>query len=151
MKKLLILSIACTASLSFAQYSVVIDQNENNYISRTYTDTGNITCDNYSNIEEDFYKDTEFTQYGTNCTKEQVDEYGVSKWVGIADQTEIKTGTVVLNSCQDILDNNYSRGNDIYTVNFNGSENDVYCNMTLDNGGWMLAGVMANDSNNYWT
>jgi len=40
--------------------------------------------------------------------------------------------------CKDILERGDSIGDGIYQANFDGQLNDVYCNMTINGGGWTL-------------
>lgn len=59
--------------------------------------------------------------------------------------------TSILNSCNEIkLNNNLNVGNGIYTINQNGNNIEVYCNMETKEGGWTLIASLADDNNDYW-
>lgn len=151
MKKGIIIASALLSITSLANYKVLIKKGDAQYdIKLILNETGNERCASFSPLENEIYKDTSFQQIGTNCEKEQLDQYGKSHWTPIPDKSYDKLGTLVLKNCLEIMDQKHSRGNDIYKINQGGQEFDVYCNMTLENGGWTLVGTMADDGNNYW-
>lgn len=154
MKKGIILGTTLLSAISFANYNMVISTKESNYQIRPdsiFNDTGNEKCASFSPLEGDIYKDTSFSQTGTGCEKEQIDQFGYTQWIAIADIVENKQGTLVLDNCKSILNGSHSRGDGIYAINQGGTEFNAYCNMTLDGGGWTLTAVMADDANEYWT
>ncbi len=155
MKKTIIsISIASTMISYAADFNVVIKKEEGftSVPIPLYTDTGNERCKTFSPENNEYYKDTEFSQIQSDCEKEQSSSEGQTRWLPISEtKTETSFGTLVLNDCKDIKANDHDRGNGIYIVNYNSIEEDVYCNMDINGGGWTLTAVKANDNNDYWT
>lgn len=154
MKKSILAIMVITAFSTQAENFNVIIKKDSGFESKPlpiYTDTGNERCNIESPLDNQIYKDTSFTKTLSDCEKEQSSPEGYTRWVSTEDKTENSIGTLVLNSCENVIDNGHSRGNDIYTVNYSGTEESVYCNMTIDDGGWMLAAIKAHDNNEYWT
>lgn len=126
--------------LAFAQnYSVVILKDQNNkYNVDTYTSTGEIVCESKSPLSNEFYKGFSFEQNHSNCQEKVTFSNGNIIWKDIPDYTDTQLGEVVLNSCKEILNNNYSVGSQNYILNINDTEQSVYCDMVTDGGGWSL-------------
>lgn len=156
MKKIFLSLVVGTTCFAMAEsFSVIVSKDNNNYIvgvPSKYVETGVVKCDSSLPLTIDIYKGTTFEQNNIGCEKEEKDQYESIRWTSIDDFVKTETGTLVLNDCKSISENNHSRGDGLYDVNLSQSgETVVYCDMTLDGGGWTLAGVMANDNNHYWT
>ena len=59
--------------------------------------------------------------------------------VGILKEITSSSDSLIVTSCQSILDNGFSKGDGYYMINpfINGDSIDVYCDMTTSGGGWM--------------
>lgn len=151
-QSMLALSILGCLSASAVNYNALITKEHSKFEETTaYLPTGEIVCSMATPLISDIYKDTNFTQSQSDCSEIYRNEDGQEKLNSVEDRTEELTGVFVLNDCKSILDDNHSRGNDIYTINEGGEEFDVRCDMTTDGGGWTLVASMADDSNHYWT
>lgn len=152
-KRLITLTMISSGFALAGTFNVIVSATNNDYnviADKNYTDTGNTKCNQFTPEVHEQYKGTSFSQVGSECQKEEVDQFGDKRWTSIDNLTTTEIGTLVLANCKTINDNGYSRGNDVYAININGTEQDAYCNMTLDGGGWTLAATMANDGKNYW-
>lgn len=138
MKKTLISLAILTPVLVFANnYKIIIKSDEVNYESGTfYAPTGEITCVTKSPLENTIYKETDFTQSQSNCTEIYRSSDGFEVTKPHEDITINSTGSLVLNTCKEILDNSHSRGTGEYFISYNSSEIKVDCDMTTDDGGW---------------
>ncbi len=154
-KTFLSIAISVTCVSMASSFNILIKNDGNNYEINTpsnFIGTGNVVCDSTSPLVSDTYKGTTFNQAHSECQKEEKDQHNSVRWTDIDDFSTTETGSLVLNSCKDINLGNHSRGDGLYDISLNTSgETTVYCDMTLDGGGWTLAAIMADDSNHYWT
>lgn len=137
--KFLCLSILITPIFStYAKdFSVVILKDKNNkYNIDNYANTGEIVCESESPLSNEFYKGFSFEQNHSNCKEKVTFSNGNVTWKSIDDYSDTQIGSLVLNSCKEILDNNYSVGSQNYILNINDSEQSIYCDMVTDGGGW---------------
>ena len=153
MKKqsLLTLSILGCLSVGATNYNALITKEHSKFEETTaYLPTGEIICSMATPLTSEVYKDTSFNQEQSDCSEIYRNEDGQEKSNPVEDRTEELLGTLVLNSCKSILDNNHSRGNGIYAINID-SEYEAFCEMNIDGGGWTLVASKADDGNHYWT
>jgi len=100
-------------------------------VSTAYTGTNLIQNRNCSQDQErtktvyDIWADNSETISSTNIETQVLNE----------NEAQNTTGTLVLSTCNDILTNGHSRGDDTYRISFNGGM-DVTCDMTRNGGGW---------------
>jgi hypothetical protein len=138
-KNILTISVLFVSSFAFAnKFNVIISKEDSNYNSDLYVETGNISCNSVSPLENEVYKNISFTQNHSNCQKELKSAGGNTKWLDIPDFTTNETGSLLLSSCKEILDNGHSTGSKDYPAIIDGAERDLTCNMDTDGGGWTL-------------
>lgn len=164
MKKITIaLSIIPIVSYA-AQYNALVTKEHTNFKSTDkyesvetteWVNTSNIhSCDNLSPLDTEVYNGTSFFQL-QECLQEQertVSVYLVSNLDGSKElqetyvelqniektQTVQEIGSYLANSCLDIKNHSGDIGDGHYTINFNGHQQTVLCDMTKDGGGWTL-------------
>ena len=164
MKKIIItLSIIPIVSYA-AQYNALVTKEHTNFKSTDkyksvesteWVNTSNIhSCDNFSPLDTEIYNGTSFFQL-QECLQEQertVSVYLVSNLDGSKElqetyvelqniektQTVQEIGSYLANSCLDIKNHSGDIGDGHYTINFNGHQQTVLCDMTKDDGGWTL-------------
>lgn len=174
MKKTIIATSICLGMVSMATsyFSIVqkdesydVSKNQKKIITGEWIDVGDLECSN--NLEtDDVYFNEDFIQIET-CDQNQEREI-VTKII-FPDGTEIiedtkteyktiqteteknTTGTLLLASCSNILEEGYSKGDGNYEIKPSIKPNfSVYCDMTTDQGGWtriVYDGSVLNSSN----
>lgn len=138
MKKSILMPIIALTCTSYAStlYNVIITKEHNEYDGESYWETGNVSCEVISPLNEEIYKDRDFVQNHSNCEKELTNGISITKWISHPDFTTNEKGTLLLSSCKEILDNGYSLGDKDYQAIINGSELTLTCDMTTSGGGW---------------
>lgn len=168
-KKLLAISIIPFYATA-AEYVSIVSGNQKDYISGMeetetvsgWSDLGSPQC-SYDIVEEDVYYGKTATQ-NQDCQQEQERTVTVTKKYSDgredvtthkekqtidADKTVQITGTHLEKTCANIRDNGYSLGDLDYHIEHNGSPLSVYCEMSRDNGGWMLVRRINNNWNSF--
>ena len=136
-KTMLALSIITSAVAIASDFKIIINSNEVDYeVGVVYSPTGEITCSTKSPLASSIYKGTDFNQEQSDCTEVYRSSGKVEITKDAPNQTVGLKGSLVLDSCLEILNNGHSRGNDDYVINYNSSVVDVNCDMTTDGGGW---------------
>ncbi len=149
------IAIFSTVSFSFLfsyatninDFNVIISQDKSNYDVTKWIDTGNTRCNTISPLEEEIYKGKSFTQFHSDCEKEQQKDSDI-RWVGIDSYSESKIGNLLLDNCSQILNGNHGTTNGVYSIINNSNEINVLCDMKTDGGGWTLSAYAGNISNN---
>lgn len=132
------ISFGCLFSYAdINEFNVIISQDKSNYKVTDWIDTGNTRCNTISPLAEEIYKDKTFTQYHSNCEKEQQKNSDI-RWVAIDDHTEDKNGTLLLHNCSEILDGNHGTTSGVYEIKHSTGTMEVQCDMVTDGGGWTL-------------
>lgn len=127
----------CTSVYAQERYNVIVSPNDTEYkVVDSYIPTGEINCSIFSPLESEVYKDRDFVQTQSGCLETYRTNGGDEKFVPVPDQIVNLKGTLLLNTCLEILDQGYSLGSGVYPVDYNSSEVNVECDMTSDGGGW---------------
>lgn len=159
MKKTILSMLILSSASTFANnsFKVIISSEANDYevggftIEKTYSEWAEKTKTCVTDITESdlYFNDTaeqtescDLTEERTVTTK-MVYDSGSEEVISVEKKTrdintETKqniTGTHTENSCNDILNNNYSKGDGVYRIT---SGIDVYCDQTTNGGGWTL-------------
>lgn len=161
MKKINLITICLLSIPVFASnFVIVISEDNNNYSSGIYTETVdnpewtliNTSCENDKEPSDIYYNQTDTQE--TICIEEFqrivtttktyedgriISSTSTENYNNTLDPTyQTITGTHTESSCKNILDNNYSIGDGIYTI-YNSKNYEVYCEMTTNGGGWTMA------------
>lgn len=152
MKKSLLMLFVPTFCFSSVNYNVIITPEHNKYKDEeSMIPTGNIVCKTFDILEDDIYYGFNATQTGSECEEEFLTLDGNnSVWKPTSDQIYNIVGTHFENSCKEIMNNNYSQGDNIYSIGTLQNNYEVYCNMSIDGGGWTLL-MTENDGRNEWS
>lgn len=157
----LLSSIGVFSFIAIAQDYAVIIQNDNFEVTPSFTDS--VSHSNWTITREDCHYDIEENEVYFDKTETQneiCDQFegrttttirnytdGTSETTTtqeeraagtITKSTKIITGTHIASTCKEAIafDSDLLDGN--YMVNYSGSDTNVYCNMTIDGGGWTL-------------
>lgn len=146
MKKILISGIVVSTSIAFANEYRTIIKNNNAYIVKEpsvfVATTSDPVCGLTTPLENEIYKDTTFTQTHSECKQEEIDQFGNKRWINISDITEQKIGTLVLNTCKEIVEKGYSTGSKEYVL----TSGLTYCDMNYaDGSGYSKIQLYKND------
>lgn len=138
-KKFLLLGILSVTPSIFVyadNYNIVIPKDKHNYSVDKFSDTGLTRCEYSTPLNSNVYKDVAFEQVHHNCQEKVTFSNGNTLWKDIPNYTTNEIGIVVLNSCKEIIDNDLSVGSQNYTLNINGTNTSLFCDMDTDGGGW---------------
>lgn len=153
--------IAVTLNVYASDYKVIISSDSVNYDVDVFTDRFEETiwkditiadC-NFDKIESDIYFNKSYNQTET-CVKDQektitkIRTYSNGHEQIVSEETIYQevietnskniTGTHLEGTCNNILSFDPSLPSDNYTIQTAQGNYEVYCNMTVSNGGWML-------------
>jgi hypothetical protein len=153
--------IAATLNVYASDYKVIINSNDVIYDVGGFVDRiedtgwqniGSEAC-SFDKVESDIYFGLTYNQT-ESCDQEQertvviTREYSNGTELIISDETTtqtintinnaIITGTHLESNCNNILSFDSTLPSDTYTIQTEQGNYDVYCNMTISNGGWML-------------
>jgi hypothetical protein len=160
-KKLSIITLSLLLSSAFANnYVVLIDEKTNSYEVGGFTDNVETSewglketnCSVDKTESEVYYgstylqTETCIEEYERTVTTTRTYTNGSSEIISVGQEisqntlpltTKNITGTHLESSCKGILDNNYSVGDGVYSIN-NSKLFSVYCDMTTNGGGWTM-------------
>lgn len=134
----LMTTILLSTSAFSSDYNIIISKDNNNYNHSEYIETGNVFCEEKQPLVNEVYKGREFNQENKNCKKEiknKSEEY----WPSTPNFQTTETGTLLLLSCKEIIEQGHSIGSGDYNSVLNGSEELITCDMEKNGGGWTLS------------
>lgn len=117
-------------------YVVIVDKNNNEYLSEKLTNTGEIVCDVTTPLHSEVYKGIDFVQNNSSCKEKIESSLGTIKWKEVPDFSTNEIGSFLSNNCKGIHAFDSSLATGTYPILVNNSEISVECNMTVDGGGW---------------